>query len=221
MKAELLGVFGTDDMVVDCARVSFNKQHSNYTAEQNAKLIRYLAEHGHWSAFSQPKAQFRMTLPIFVARQWEKHRIGCVRGYDIYDHSEESRRYVDDTPQFWSPSEWRRRPDGSIKQGSGEEVHQDTAYWATSQYTSAVDAAVVVYHNLLAMGIAPEQARVVLPQSMYTSWIETGSLAYWARLCNLRLDGHAQQEIRELAQQVAEQMAEKFPVSWAALETTS
>jgi thymidylate synthase (FAD) len=218
MKAELLGVFGTDDMVVDCARVSFNKQHSNYTAEQNAKLIRYLAEHRHWSPFSQPKAQFRMTLPIFVARQWEKHRIGCVRGYDIYDHSEESRRYVDDTPQFWSPSEWRRRPDGSIKQGSGAKAGDWQAEKASWFLDRAVRGAREAYETLLALGIAPEQARVVLPQSMYTSWIETGSLAYWARLCNLRLDGHAQQEIRVLAKQVAEQMAEKFPVSWAALE---
>ena len=218
MKAELLSVFGDDLMVVNTARVSMGKWHEEFDTKDDTKLIKYLAANQHWSPFSHPKAQFRMTLPIFVARQWEKHRIGCVRGYDIYDHSEESRRYVDDTPQFWSPSEWRRRPDGSIKQGSGETVGCLTAEAASRLLSRAVEAAEDAYKGLLALGIAPEQARTILPQSMYTSWIETGSLAYWARLCNLRLDAHAQQEIRELAWQVAEQMAEKFPVSWAALE---
>ena len=218
MKAELLSVFGDDLMVVNTARVSMGKWHDEFDPETDTKLIRYLAKHGHWAPFSHPKAQFRMTLPIFIARQWEKHRIGCVRGYDIYDHSEESRRYVDDTPQFWSPSEWRRRPDGSIKQGSGAKAGNWQAEKASWFLDRAVRGAREAYETLLALGIAPEQARVVLPQSMYTSWIETGSLAYWARLCNLRLDAHAQQEIRELARQVAEQMAEKFPVSWAALE---
>jgi thymidylate synthase (FAD) len=170
------------------------------------------------SPFSHPKAQFRMTLPIFVARQWEKHRIGCVRGYDTYDQNEISRRYVDDTPQFWSPSEWRRRPDGSIKQGSGAKAGEVTSEKASGLLGQAVRGAREAYERLLALGIAPEQARIVLPQSTYTSWIETGSLAYWSRLCILRLDAHAQQEISELARQVAEQMAEKFPVSWAALE---
>jgi thymidylate synthase (FAD) len=217
MKAELLKVFGDDLMVVNTARVSMGKWHTEFDPETDTKLINYLAANRHWSPFSHPKAQFLLELPLFVARQWEKHRVGAVRGYDIYDQNEISRRYVDDTPRFWVPDKWRQRPHGSIKQGSGEEVHQDTAYWATTRYTSAVDSAVVVYHELLAMGIAPEQARIVLPQSMYTSWIETGSLAYWARVCSLRLDAHAQLEIRELARQVYEQMAEKFPVSWAAL----
>jgi thymidylate synthase (FAD) len=217
MKAELLAVFGDDLMVVNTARVSMGKWHDEFDPETDPKLIKYLAANQHWSPFSHPKAQFRLTLPIFVARQWEKHRVGCVRGYDVYDQNEISRRYVDDTPQFWEPDTWRRRPEGSIKQGSGEDLGKNPSYWATSRYTSAVEYAIEVYHNLLAMGIAPEQARTILPQSMYTSWIETGSLAYWARVCSLRLDPHAQLEIRELARQVYEQMLEKFPVSWEAL----
>jgi thymidylate synthase (FAD) len=217
MKAELLDVFGTDDTVVDCARVSFSKHHSNYTEEQNAKLIEYLAKHKHWAPLAHPKAQFRIDAPIFVARQWEKHRIGAVRGYDIYDHSEESRRYVDDSPTFWAPGAWRSRPDGSIKQGSGVLLPGEVSSRVDDMYRNALDVAAVVYEQMLGLGVAPEMARAVLPQSTYTSWIETGSLYYWANLCRLRTDSHAQQEIQQLAWQVADQMVDKFPVSWVAL----
>lgn len=217
MKAELIGVFGSDEMVVDTARVTFDKHAEQYTPEQNAKLIHYLANYGHWSPFSHPKAQFRITAPIFIARQWEKHRVGSVRGYDIYDHNEVSRRYVDDEPTCFVPEEWRTRPDGSVKQGSGEPLAAHAKAVCDGIYNSAIDDARVRYEALLKYGVAPEQARMVLPQSMYTTWIETGSLAYWARLCVQRLDAHAQREIAELAKQVDTAMAQRFPVSWSAL----
>ena len=214
MKAELIKVFGDDNMVVDCARVSLDKTAEQYTEEQNTKLIRYCARNNHWSPFSHPKAQFRLTLPIFVARQWEKHRIGAVRGYDIYDHNEVSRRYVDSAPEFYYPTEWRSRPDKSIKQGSGGSLSDEQQASIAALYGKVVGDMEVVYDSLIEQGVAPEQARMVLPQSMYTQWIETGSLAYWARVCTLRIDAHAQAEIRELAQQVAAQMKSAFPVSW-------
>ena len=115
MKAELLGCFGSDDMVVDCARVSVNKKAKNYTTEQNAKLILYLAKHKHESPFFHPQAQFRITAPIFVARQWFRHEVG-------FSRNEQSRRYVDDAPELFYPDNWRARPDKSIKQGSGEVI---------------------------------------------------------------------------------------------------
>lgn len=217
MKAELLCTFGDDLMVVNTARVSMGKWHEEFDPQSDTRLIDYLAREGHWSPFSHPKATFRLHLPIFVARQWEKHRVGCVRGYDIYDQNEMSRRYVDDEPTFFVPDQWRSRPDGNIKQGSGEalnDIGQDLCHeiltWAHKQTLAC-------YKDLLDIGVAPEQARMVLPQSMHTQWIETGSLAYWARLCGLRIDAHAQREICDLATQVAEQMASAFPVSWAAL----
>lgn len=217
MKAEILSVYGDDLMVVNTARVSMGKWHTEFDDVADRRLINYLARENHFTPFCHPKATFRLHLPIFVARQWERHRVGAVRGYDMYDQNEVSRRYVDDEPGFFHPTEWRSRPDGNIKQGSGEalnDIGQDLCHeiltWAHKQTLAC-------YKDLLDIGVAPEQARMVLPQSMHTQWIETGSLAYWARLCGLRIDAHAQREIYDLATQVAEQMASAFPVSWAAL----
>ena len=217
MKAELLSVYGDDLMVVNTARVSMGKWHTEFDDVADRRLINYLARENHFTPFCHPKATFRLHLPIFVARQWERHRVGAVRGYDMYDQNEVSRRYVDDEPGFFHPTEWRSRPDGNIKQGSGEalnDIGQDLCHeiltWAHKQTLAC-------YKDLLDIGVAPEQARMVLPQSMHTQWIETGSLAYWYRLCDLRMDAHAQREIYDLAAQVAQQMAQAFPVSWAAL----
>lgn len=217
MKAEILAVFGNDLTVVNAARVSMDKWHAEFDFESDTRLIDYLAREGHWSPFSHPKATFMITAPIFVARQWEKHRVGCVRGYDIYDQNEMSRRYVDDEPEFFVPSEWRSRPDGNIKQGSGQELDRISSAACKFDLESIHIHAVDTYNALLKRGVAPEQARMVLPQTMYTQWVETGSLAYWHRLCNLRMDAHAQREINDLACQVSEQMETAFPVSWAAL----
>lgn len=217
MKAELLAVFGSDDMVVDCARVSFSKNHAQYTEEQNARLIHYLARHRHWAPLAHPKAQFRIHAPIFVARQWEKHRIGTVRGYDIYDHSEESRRYVDADPEFYVPDGWRGKPSGSIKQGSGDVLNSVANAACDFDLRTAMTTCTEAYHHMLRRGVAPEMARMVLPQNMMTQWIETGSLYYWFNLCRLRLDSHAQKEIGDLAAQVSAAMSASFPVSWQAL----
>lgn len=217
MKAELLGTFGDDLMVVNVARASFDKHHLVFDEEKDPRLIAYLAKSDHWSPFAHPKAQFRLSLPIFVARQWEKHRIGVVRGYDIFDQNEVSRRYVDEEPVFWEPEQWRVRPEGGIKQGSGAPAPSEVDHQMTGELRTATRIARDVYKRLLDRGAAPELARIVLPQSTYTTWIETGSLYYWARLCNLRLDAHAQKEIRDLAGQVSEQMAKKFPYSWQEL----
>ena len=217
MKAEILAVFGNDLMVVNAARVSMSKWHVTFDPESDTRLIDYLAREGHWSPFSHPKASFLLHLPIFVARQWEKHRVGCVRGYDIYDQNEQSRRYVDDEPEFFVPTEWRSRPAGNIKQGSGEPLTAKQHDACTEILDWAHEQALDAYTYLLQKDVAPEQARMVLPQTMYTTWVETGSLAYWHRLCGLRMDAHAQREIHDLACQVSAQMETAFPVSWAAL----
>lgn len=223
MSAELIDSMGSDLTVVNAARVSFSKESEwDYVddglyahcvlSERDTKLIHYLAKHNHWTPFGHCTAQFRVKAPIFVARQLVKHQVGLV-------WNEVSRRYVDDEPEFWFPDVWRGRPEGSMKQGSSGEV--DISRWEDSSFglcpTGAVDAAVQTYKAMLNRGIAPEQARMVLPQNMMTEWYWTGSLAAWARVCKLRLDPHAQQETSEVAAIINRDMANLFPVSWEAL----
>lgn len=210
MKVELLNVMGDDLMVVNAARVSFDKYHNAFT-EGDIGLIRYLATHDHWTPFAHPQIQFRITVPIFVARQWFKHVVGTVR-------NEVSRRYVSDEPEFFTPGIWRGKPEGSIKQGSSQYAVSDEAQEiADGQLNLVIGVTENAYKNLLALGVAPEQARMVLPQCMYTSWIETGSLAFWARFCDLRLGNHAQEEIRTIASEISHIMIELFPESWKQL----
>jgi thymidylate synthase (FAD) len=209
MKAELLGVFGDDLMVANAARVSVDKYHEVFD-ESDAKLIKYLYDHGHISPFFHAQIQMRIKAPIFVARQWFRSNVGVAR-------NEVSRRYVDSEPEFFTPNTWRSRPEGSIKQGSGEALNSTAQTYCSSLYADALELCEFAYDKFMQAGMAPEQARMILPQSMYTTWIETGSLAYWVRVCNLRLDAHAQGEIQDLAKQVYWLIKPEFPVSWPAL----
>lgn len=208
MKAEYIDHMGNDLRVVNAARVSFSKEAENYTEEQNGKLLTYLAKHGHWTPFSHPQITLRYTVPIFVARQEFKHIVGFTR-------NEESRRYIDDEPTFFVPDVWRSRPEGSVKQGSGGVWSLDVA--ASSAYRDLLEDVERLYTWLIRNGCAPEQARMVLPQSMYTSYYVTGSLAAFARFYKQRTDPHAQVEIQELAKKVGDIIQPLFPVSWEAL----
>ena len=210
MKIELLHHMGDDLMVVNAARVSFDKHHDEFDTRDDTKLIRYLARNNHWTPFGHPQAQFRVTVPVFVARQWHRHTVGHVM-------NEVSRRYVDSEPEFFMPDRWRGRPTGGAKQGSSGELDAQTAAEVTQWYETIHLKAESTYRLMLSKGVAPEQARMVLPQTMYTSWIDTGSLAFWARFCKLRLDSHAQEEIRDCASLIGSSMRALFPVSWAAL----
>lgn len=204
---ELLDTFGTDLTVVNAARVSFHKESAEVT-ERDEKLINYLADHNHVTPFFHPQARFRLKMPIFVAREWFRHQIGFAR-------NEVSRRYVDEPPECYEPAVVRGR-DKNVKQGSKAEgvVHNDLARTLIKDIN---DRACETYEQLLSMGAAPEVARTILPQGMYTEFIETGSLAAYARLCSLRLDPAAQLEIREYADAVRKLLLARFPVSWAAL----
>ena len=204
---ECLDVFGDDLTVVNAARVSFAKE-STTMETRDEKLIAYLANHGHNSPFFHPMARFRLKMPIFVAREWFRHTVGFAR-------NEVSRRYVDDEPACWIPTTLRAR-DENKKQGSKDEAIPENDR-IVKEIQNFTDGAVSFYNFLLKEGVAPEVARGVLPQSMYTEFIETASLSAYARLCSLRLDPHAQKEIREYAAAVSEIMAAKFPASWKAL----
>ena len=212
MKAEYVDHMGSDLTVVNAARVSFDKHHDVLDEDRDPKLIKYLAAHGHWTPFAHPQITIRETVPVFVARQRFKHVIGFI-------YNEVSRRYVDDTPEFYWPDGWRARPESNLKQGSGGLIDEDdmTVDPPTALYKRAVYTCVSAYQEMLLAGVAPEQARMVLPQSMFTSYYVTGSLAAWARAYKLRIDPHAQVEIQELAKQWGEIIKPLFPVSWGAL----
>ena len=217
----LLAHMGDDLMVANAARVSFHKETgwqdpaAKELSERDEKLIQYLASHQHWTPFAHPQIQFRIKMPIFVRSQWYRHTIAVVR-------NEVSRRYVDEPPEFFSPSEWRRRPTNGIKQGSSDEIATRVRRngWMVDinpEVEHFHNEAKRLYQDMIASGVAPEQARMILPQTMFTEFYETGSLAAYARICKLRLDPHAQKEIRDVAQQVSDLIAPLFPVSWEAL----
>jgi thymidylate synthase (FAD) len=206
MKAELINSMGTDNTVVDAARVSFDKTSGNYTYEQNAKLIDYLAKHEHYSPFGHCFASFHVKAPIFVRSQLVKH--------EYLRMNEISRRYVDTPPEFYVPEVWRGRATDK-KQGSAGVVEVPLDVWRL--YEHNLDT----YNELLTRGVAPEQARMVLPQSMYTEWYWSGSLDAFAKMVNLRCKPDAQEETRFIANQISEQMQTRFPLSWKALTNGS
>jgi len=208
ISVEFLDSMGDDLRVVNAARVSHDKEsawHEDWRlSDKDAKLVAFLKQHNHFTPFCHCFASFRIKAPIFVARQLVKHQVGLA-------WNEVSRRYVDKEPEFWFPEVWRGRPEGSIKQGSAGEVA--VTHWPHH----AVENALECYKDLLAQGVAPEQARMILPLNTMTEWIWSGSLAAWARVCNLRLDPHAQEETREVAGHIDRHMRGIFPVSWGEL----
>jgi thymidylate synthase, flavin-dependent len=208
MSVEYIDHMGNDDSVVRAARVSFDKSPELYTAEENARLIAYLARHGHEIPFAHTAITLRVRAPVAVRAQAFKHKIGFVE-------SEISRRYVSSTPGFFVP-EFRAKAE-NVKQGSGELLDDAKQDKLRETYVAFMQGAQVIYHSFLDMGVAPEQARFLLPQGMMTEWVWTGSLLAFARFYRLRSDAHAQKEIQDLAHEVGAIIADLFPVSWAAL----
>jgi thymidylate synthase (FAD) len=204
---EMLETFGSDLTVVNAARVSFEKE-SIELVKQDIGLINYLAKHDHISPFFHPQIRLRLKMPIFIAREWFRHTIGFAR-------NEISRRYVDSPPSIWTPDCFRER-DVNLKQGSKATPIENAAL-ATDIYNETVENCLNTYNRLLEMKVAPEIARSILPQGMYTEFIETGSLGAYVRLCNLRTDSHAQREIQEYAQTVCSLIEPHFPHSWKAM----
>lgn len=211
-RIEVLEVFGSDLTVVNAARVSFAKESHEMTL-RDEKLIQFLAAHKHESPFFHPQVRLRIKMPIFVAREWFRHQIGLSR-------NEVSRRYVDSDPELWYPAaEGLRARDPKLKQGSKEEPIAG-AEAVVDEIHAHGAATLDLYKSLLARGVAPEIARGVLPQSMYTEFIETGSLAAYARIWKLRTDPGAQREIQAYAHALESLLLSSFPVSWKALTQT-
>lgn len=207
MNVELIDTMGTDLTVVNAARVSYSKTKDAFDVVKDEKLIKYLAKHNHWSPFAHASLQFRIKAPIFVARQLVKHQVGLA-------WNEVSRRYVDFPPELYKPETWRGRPKNS-KQGSDGEIKLDQ----TIEYSmeSAMESCLITYNTLLEKGVAPEQARMVLPQSMMTEWYWSGTLYAFSRICNLRCKPDTQKETRDVADEINKLCDSKFPRSWKAL----
>ena len=194
---------GSDLSVVNAARVSFGKTHKAMT-EGDTKLIHYLAKHRHMSPFGHAFASFHVKAPIFVARQLVKHKF--LRWNEI------SRRYVDNEPEFYVPDEWRGRS-AYKKQGSDGVVGTDTLV-GSAGYNHLCKT---FYQDLIDSDIAPEQARMVLPQSTMTEWYWSGSLDAFIDMCNLRCKEDTQYETRLVADYIRSEMIKLFPVSVEAL----
>jgi thymidylate synthase (FAD) len=234
MNVTYIDHMGDDLAVVNAARVSFDKvsqwEYVTETTEpdwaglrydltheelskRDQRLINYLAKNNHWTPFGHPQITLREKVPIFVARERFRHTIGFV-------YNEVSRRYVDSEPEFYTPDVWRKRAEDK-KQGSTEESIElrMTEYHGSGydMYKDTLVDTIDCYDRMLDAGVCPEQARMVLPQSMYTEYVCTGSLAAFARAYNLRSDPHAQKEIQDLASQWDTIIRPLFPHSWSAL----
>lgn len=250
IKVEYIDHMGSDLSTVNSARVSFDKEsefHEEWDYDGNCppegfteddhydsdlergmsgyrklkdgdiKLIKYLAKHKHMTPFRHNQIQIRCNAPIFIARQLGKHQAGL-------SWNEVSRRYVDSRPEFFMPDEWRGRPDGSIKQGSGGVVelpkvlHPEGHYLEEyNTYSSAVRGCQHAYHTMIKKGVAPEMARMVLPQSMMTSWYWTGNLISFAHVYKERIAEGAQLEAQWFAEDLDKVIRPLFPESWSAL----
>lgn len=205
---------GSDMTVVNAARVSYAKQRppSDPISEGDAGLIKYLAREKHESPFFHPQIRFRIKMPLYVAREWFRSTVGFAR-------NEVSRRYVQDTVQCFVPTELRKS-DPSKKQGSMDESIDNNEQFRKLMIESSIQS-IMTYRRLLEAGVAREQARTVLPQSMMTEFVETGSLFAYARIVCLRISPRAQYEIQCYAREIDLKMRELFPVSWAALMASS
>jgi thymidylate synthase (FAD) len=200
---------GNDLTVANAARVSFHKISEEFT-DKDGKLINYLAKHKHWTPFAHPQITLRIKAPIFVRTQLFKHKVGMTE-------NEVSRRYVSDPPVVYFPR-WRGKPTGGAKQGSEDFMPIDDEYNTVNRhYEMAVRECLQTYDELLKRGVAPEQARAVLPQGTYTEWWWTGSLSAFARVYSQRSDSHAQWECQEYASAIAAVISPLFPHSWGAL----
>lgn len=239
MQVELVDHHGSDLLVCNAARVSFAKNtdweyvpHYEIAgcevavlSERDTKLINFLAREKHVLPFRHPQITLRCKAPIFLARQLGKHQVGL-------SWSEESRRYIDSSPEFFWPDKWRKRAE-NVKQGSSDEVvetmrglevypsgHRDLLP-VQEVMEEALEVALDAYENALDAGVAPELARMILPQNMYVNWVWTGSLLSFFEMYKLRSEGHAQREAQDFAAHIKRVIHPLYPVSWEALEANA
>lgn len=208
MNIELISHAGGDLSIVNSARVSFAKQVDEMSSGDE-RLVKYLARHYHDTPFRHNFISLRCSTPLFLARQLMKHQAGLT-------WNEVSRRYVDAPPEFHYPSDWRSRPSDGIKQGSGE-THKFSAKWKEI-YDRHIRDATDLYKFMVEEGVAPEMARMILPQSMMVDFIWSGNLLAFFHVYKLRSGEGAQVEAREFAELLKQAIQPVFPIGWKALE---
>jgi len=212
VNVEYIDHMGTDRSVVAAARVSFaNANDEERTEEQDAKLIKYLAKHHHWTPFAHTSLTLRMSAPLPIRTQCFKHKSGFVE-------NEESRRYISSKPTYYVPQNWRHSVDNK-KQGSGAEFEAFEDFVEDTFYYEHMNNCIEMYEDALDRGVCEEQARFYLPQGCIVNWYWTGSIAAFARFFNQRTDTHAQYEIQLLAEMVGDIIQPLFPISWKELTT--
>lgn len=209
IEISLVDSMGSDLSVVNAARVSFDKVSEEFDGKDE-KLVQYLAKHKHMTPFRHNAIQIRCKAPIFIARQLGKHQAGL-------SWNEVSRRYVDSEPDFFVPEAWRKRPGKSIKQGSTGVVQPQNIHRLA--YHENMEASIIYYNKLLEAGVAPEMARMVLPQSMLTEWYWTGNLLSFMHVYNERVEEGAQLEAQAFGHELGAILKELFPVSFEALRS--
>ena len=219
-QAVLIDSMGNDLSVVRAAKISFaddetvtkfidDIEASTLGCRSHSGLIRYLATHNHWTPFAHTAVTLRMKAPVPIRTQCFKHKTGLVE-------NEESRRYISTRPELFIPDVFRAAPDANkVKQGSAG-PHPRATHWRV-HYALRGDKSIQLYEEMIADGVAPEQARLILPQGCHVNWYWTGNLFAFANFFNKRTDSHAQEEIQELANMVGQLIAPLYPVSWAAL----
>ena len=224
MNVTLVDKMGNDLSVVNAARVSFGKKKEKFD-DKDKKLIGYLARHNHWTPFGHVSLQFHIVAPVFVARQLVKHQVGLV-------WNEISRRYVDSDPEYYTPEKWRLKASNK-KQGSSDEFYYNEVVtkdafdpsipspggnpYEMPSYKYICEQARIAYNSMINIGICPEQARRILPQSMMTAWYWTRPLMAFARVCNLRCKPDTQLETQWIADKIDKLAVEVAPVSWEQL----
>ena len=196
-----------DEVIRVALRCHFSPGEGHPRGELTDLLHSYKRKAQHWAPFGHPHVQIRVSMPIFLARQFVKHQVGGV-------WSEESRRYISGEPGIYIPDEWHTRP-ADIKQGSGDAVQNQNL--VNTIANNAAQTSVNAYQMMLSEGVAPEEARAVLPLNMMTTVVWTGSLLFWSRVVTQRVDSHAQLAAQELAKQISAIVAPLFPVSWKEL----
>lgn len=213
MKVDLINHTENGDLlVVNAARCSFDKEHKEFDIEKDTRLINYLAREKHVLPFRHPHATLRISCPIFVHRQLGKHQVG-------FSWSEVSRRYITSEPEFFEPFQYRKSA-ANVKQGSSKELHEDSGSYRKDMQAHVISS-IALYDQMIEDGVCPEQARMVLPQNMYTTSVVTASLLGWHHLYKLRTEEHTQEETREYAQRIGSILSECFPVSWTALNSNA
>ncbi len=224
---KLVDSMGDDFRVFEAAKATLGgSEESQFKRGETdpTRLINFLAREKHVTPFRHPQVTFECEAPIAIARQLGKHQSG-------FSWNERSMRYKDSVIDVFVPDMFRGRPD-KLHDGSTEVDVSEKYAWETyntydddyinitvaETYNLAVEQSVAFYEALVDAGLAPEQARFILPQGMITRWMWSGSLYGWYSVYKQRSSEHAQYEVREFARQLDEQMSKLFPIAWQALK---